>query len=529
MAEIRPTKSRNGCATCKARKVKCDEQKPACQRCKSTGRRCDGYNAAGSLRIIQHVPARQILQQVGQLTKNEQASMEFFQRYTVPGFGADLGSCLLPAASSDPIIHSVAIAVGCMHRAFAFPSINGEIGTQFALRYYNKAIRELVVGGWHNSVRTSNTVLMACVLFFCCESLQGRYKAALQHAASGLRIIQQQQALSHASPKKAPAAISRLFHTLQSQILEIQGAASVGADTLLSEPAYTTTDLIRTASNSDDIQHSFELLYNRLMRLDAIAEMLEAPLKEGMSQLIPPVPNLESELIQIRLDMQTWMIGFDQWIALACDNKQVNRKTSITHDSIVILNTWKVLINMYLRMDWPPSEMAWDCFTADFIHLLSFASGLLDPHHSTYSFDQDPSSRSPTPQKHNLPPLLPKPSNGENCTFSLSLGVITPLYISSTRCRDSNVRYRALDFLFRCRRREGLWDSELAARVAKEYITIEETAAGIRPGVYYQPAEIGQAARVRSLSPRFEEGRQASIRCMIPGQGDREMEKIFTW
>ncbi|KAK2012349.1 hypothetical protein LZ32DRAFT_605572 [Colletotrichum eremochloae] len=36
-------KVRTGCLTCKSRKVKCDEAKPACVRCTSTGRRCEGY------------------------------------------------------------------------------------------------------------------------------------------------------------------------------------------------------------------------------------------------------------------------------------------------------------------------------------------------------------------------------------------------------------------------------------------------------------------------------------------------------
>ena len=451
--------------------------------------------------------------------------MEFFQRFTIPSFGVDLGSYLLPAASNDPIIHSVAIAVGCMHRAFTFPSTSGENGSQFALRYYNKAIRELVLGGWHNSIRTSNTVLMACVLFFCCESLQGRYKAALQHAASGLRIMQQQQALSHASPKKAPMAISRLFHTLESQILEIEGSQSIGADTLLLEPTYR--------ANSDDMQHSFEILYNKLMRLDAIAELLEKPLKDGMPQLIPAASKLEAELIQIRLSMQAWMIGFDQWIAMTSDNQQHRPKTSTNHDSIIILNIWRVLISMYLRMAWPPSEMCWDHCTADFINLLSFASVILNPQGLTCYFDNQSSPpSSSTPQNGvgaTLPPLLPKPSNAVNFTFSLSLGIITPLYICATRCRDSKIRYRALNFLFCCRRREGLWDSDLAARVAKEYITIEESAAGIVPGMNYQAAEIDHGSRVRSMSPRFEEGRQVNIRGIINGRGNSGIEKIITW
>lgn len=52
MAEEKPKrtrkshpKTRTGCLTCKIRRKKCGEEKPACLRCTSTGRKCDGYPA----------------------------------------------------------------------------------------------------------------------------------------------------------------------------------------------------------------------------------------------------------------------------------------------------------------------------------------------------------------------------------------------------------------------------------------------------------------------------------------------------
>ena len=36
-------KAKSGCLTCKIRRKKCDETRPSCQRCLSTGRKCDGY------------------------------------------------------------------------------------------------------------------------------------------------------------------------------------------------------------------------------------------------------------------------------------------------------------------------------------------------------------------------------------------------------------------------------------------------------------------------------------------------------
>src|ERR1700761_9327607 len=41
------TKSKTGCKTCKIRRVRCGEERPACRRCVATGRVCDGYGIWG--------------------------------------------------------------------------------------------------------------------------------------------------------------------------------------------------------------------------------------------------------------------------------------------------------------------------------------------------------------------------------------------------------------------------------------------------------------------------------------------------
>ncbi|PMD32001.1 hypothetical protein L207DRAFT_387679, partial [Hyaloscypha variabilis F] len=40
------SKTRTGCVVCKIRRVKCDEIKPDCKKCTSTGRKCEGYEKA---------------------------------------------------------------------------------------------------------------------------------------------------------------------------------------------------------------------------------------------------------------------------------------------------------------------------------------------------------------------------------------------------------------------------------------------------------------------------------------------------
>lgn len=59
-------------------------------------------------------------------------------------------------------------------------------------------------------------------------------------------------------------------------------------------------------------------------------------------------------------------------------------------------------------------------------------------------------------------------------TFSFSLGIIPPLFIVATKCRNRDIRHRAITLLRTCNRREILWDSKLAAEAAAQVIMIEE-------------------------------------------------------
>ena len=57
--------------------------------------------------------------------------------------------------------------------------------------------------------------------------------------------------------------------------------------------------------------------------------------------------------------------------------------------------------------------------------------------------------------------------------FSTDLGIVGPLYYVCARCRDIPLRNEALELLTRCPRLEGMWSSEVAARMVKEYWEIE--------------------------------------------------------
>ncbi|OTB07766.1 hypothetical protein M426DRAFT_52885 [Hypoxylon sp. CI-4A] len=59
-------------------------------------------------------------------------------------------------------------------------------------------------------------------------------------------------------------------------------------------------------------------------------------------------------------------------------------------------------------------------------------------------------------------------------SFSADLGIVPPLFVVATKCRDPVIRRQAIQLLRTSSRREGMWDSELAARIGLWIMEIEE-------------------------------------------------------
>jgi hypothetical protein len=146
----------------------------------------------------------------------------------------------------------------------------------------------------------------------------------------------------------------------------------------------------------------------------------------------------------------------------------------------------------------------------------SFASAPSTPYSSSTYTSSGSISRTTQTNIAPKPPTVLKP------TFSLSLGLITPLYITASRCRDPTIRRRALHLLYTCNRKEGIWDSRLAARVAQRIVEVEEAGAIPMPGqcssgntgvvVVISANQIPENARVRELEPSFLPDRRGTIR-----------------
>lgn len=171
------------------RRVKCDEAKPACHPCISTGRKCDGYTptveAPPDLPVAFLVPLSRppSIEFLG--TKSERRSFYFFQQKTAPQLSRFLGDevwerLVLQAAVHECSIRHAILALGSLHAKFEqdngliMQSHSNEWADDFALENYGQAINVLVKSLSQQGRPAIDVCLICSLLFACLEVSHSR-------------------------------------------------------------------------------------------------------------------------------------------------------------------------------------------------------------------------------------------------------------------------------------------------------------------------------------------------------------------
>jgi hypothetical protein len=160
--------------------VKCDEIRPECKTCTSTGRTCDGYTApelADSWQIITlTTPTWNVglVPQASDLDDKANASLHYFRNRTIAYisglFGSDCGPVILRAGAQNRAIHYATLAVGSIHKHLETRNNVDKITTDgWATKQYINSIRSLTGNKGINSNAQMDVVLATCVLYACFE------------------------------------------------------------------------------------------------------------------------------------------------------------------------------------------------------------------------------------------------------------------------------------------------------------------------------------------------------------------------
>ncbi|KUJ10876.1 uncharacterized protein LY89DRAFT_787223 [Mollisia scopiformis] len=507
-------KTRTGCITCRIRRIKCDEAKPACLKCTSTGRKCDGYVVStndrtskspspprSSTPVVNNTVSRTSLPRMTfvpfQASKSELRAFRYFQQETIPeicGFYREefWFKSVLQACHHNPAIRHAAIALGSLHEKSVDPAASNHsedlIEGGFPLQQYNKSIQALlkpVPGSFLKPQQKVDVALITCILFACFDALRGHLGTVFDHIDGGVKILSELQnkpnSVIHNDEEISATSLFAPMSTLNVLFtrLDIQGSSMMGARRLRLVPGPAHDPLIETAAipaefysfeeareSQDNIFRCWHLDFRRTLTNGAEFPFGEVPTKEDAKFL----------KITYSQKLEQWSETYERFL-LANPEK---RDLPADH-MLQLLNTF---IWIHADVDHAASaedETTWDQYTTQFRQIVYHATVII-------------ASTSFITQRKTL--------------FSLDTMIISPLYFVGSRCRHPEIRRDAIACLYTANRQEGLWESRTLARVAQRVLEIEEEGMGI----LVDGTEIPAWKRISGVQPELHsDERQATI------------------
>ncbi|KAI1097738.1 hypothetical protein F4804DRAFT_326663 [Jackrogersella minutella] len=468
------TKTKSGCRTCKARRVKCDEGWPSCSRCISTGRVCEGYgiwggggnqyghraadaNNSKSLKVL-FAPTL-----IEAANKDEGRCLEWFTYRTsfkLPGTFkfAFWDKLVFQVASDEPAVLHAVLALGSAHKR---ESLVKESATdqlpdeqeQFTLQHYSKAITSLQP---HFSAKNNSSVrvgLIACLVFITMEFLRGHYKTGIIHLENGLKLLEQFQARSSAVNNYS-LFLEPCCNSVDAWIIQAFIRLDVQAKLLGLGSQFLTMFLEDYATESPSAELAFPSMNHARQHLDRLLSQIFHLSHECRLHIQHQTTKYPSSLLArqryIKAGLAAWYKTFR-----ATKASSVNKTATIETICFVILRAYhlvaEIMVDTCLQ---PTDQLRYDEHTETFISITDQMKQLR--------------SLSTSPE---LAKLLHFPDMSNTVS---DLGAIPALYYIAVKCRVRRMRHDALKFLHSLHHKEGIWNSPLVACIAGEVVRIEE-------------------------------------------------------
>ncbi|KAF4962476.1 hypothetical protein FSARC_9451 [Fusarium sarcochroum] len=343
-----------------------------------------------------------------------------------------------------------------LHSAIALAAC--QMGNEsLTLKAYDQAICELRQHIKCDTKYALRVTLITCMIFVCLELLRGSRNTSSLHLQNGLRLLKDLQTRTGDLPvastkRKNVITLSERSETSDDCIIEAFTRLNVQS-ALFGQGSIYLYDLgddarkggLRHSSGSGfgsvhEARQHLDLLVNGVLRLSSQADFLTMEGKKITNTLRRKRKSLESGL-------DYWMDAF-QSSSFSSSNDDENIQVRLGKAVLRIYHTMiKILAATCLR---GKNEMIYDRYNPDFTSLLqqvwelwTMATAEFGKIHHKFSFTVD-------------------------------MGYIPPLYYTALRCRDSNLRRIAIDLLAKAPHVEGAWDGQLASRIAKRVMNLEE-------------------------------------------------------
>jgi hypothetical protein len=416
---------------------------------------------------------------------------------------------ILQASHSSPAIKHSLVAIGALYKSLELSSTlpldarstsatPAAVHHTFALRQYSKAIR-LIRGSFDEGEKTSlRTTLISCILFSCFESFHGDQNAAVTQIHSGINLLNDRQhnASSRLKTRCNDDGVENNIIQLFRDTANSMKTYNIAFCRNITVPGHVSStgnpadaalypDIPAVFSTLEEARETWESL--KKFTLQFVMSVLQkvdgrycASTTSGRTSIAALMDRC-SVALQPLLDRMRDTQGF-----LAVNATYLDLKMSL------------ILFHFTFEME----ETYLDAYSADFVQLLDLAE-------TVFTYQKQNQNQVENHGHNNEPRHDPRSTASsylarQQAHFAFDTTIIYPLFYVGTRCRISSVRRRAIALLATANRREGLWDSGLAAKVAQLIMETEEK--GIEAG-----GEIPEERRVTLQGVEYEGGGMVAV------------------
>ncbi|KAL4900484.1 hypothetical protein BDW74DRAFT_95728 [Aspergillus multicolor] len=448
-----PLKSRRGCRTCKARKVKCGEEKPFCLRCSKSGRHCKYTDTAyGTFSSASAATTRTTIITTFALSPTpnrawrERRAFAYYSQHAAPilgGLDAEFWGTIVPRiCHSEPAIWDAIISISSLFENYT-PSKSVTMH-QDALGWYSRSVSAVR----HQIERGATDVfvgLISCVLFICIEALQGSAQEAIRlyHQGTQLALALRDQIVSGAVPAYKGSL-------LEDTIVPIFARLSVLADNQSKAIAAVLLREIDRLLTPGLRFTSLKAAREAIFVLTAETQLFQAECEkhhDATNEFYVP-DNMIPQQLAIISRLRTWQEAFT-----ALTNSLQGRQDPVSPQettTVALLSTHYQMLYVIIKTCITRFKVSTDACLQNFQSIVEQSRVALDS---------------------------PFTSNGTPPPFTFDIGVGFPLWFVVLRCADPVIRREAIELLGKAPQVQGFYPTTFGVSFAEAVIDIEEMFA----------------------------------------------------
>ncbi|KHN95746.1 C6 zinc finger domain protein [Metarhizium album ARSEF 1941] len=367
---------------------------------------------------------------------------------------------------------------------------------QVAVKQYSDAVNSMMLLNGQ-SLRSFRTRLMASILLACFDSFIGDHKQAIAQIQTGLGLLEQLKTLypNHRTPgpdgyieddlliiftRLAIQAKSydMAFHFPQPYVIRLtpqqpsRGSSPVSSDigSPGSPPSFTVPPRFESLLEA---RLASDKLCERLLKF---IERLQIA-KNNKSNVLPE--SWRQYGMDLKSELDAWAVAFEHIFLSRFDP----RVSLIEKTGISALKMFQINSNVLFLMMFCDTEEKFDAFLPHFKAIVDLGWEVVSAEERRAATEEKVKTEDAQTQhcttaraafragKSNTAHIKP--------SFSADLGIVPPLFVVATKCREPRLRRQAIQLLRSSARREGMWDSELAANIGRWVMQIEESYADL--------------------------------------------------